>query len=442
MASLTYAELLKGNRNFRNLFSGQVVSELGNWFNFIAGLGLVRVVSGAAPDAAAIILVARTAPFAICAMFAGAYVDRWSRKKVMIATDFARVAVAFGFLLVKSPEDLWIAYLCTVLLSVFGAFFEAAKNAAMPNVTGEQGLLSGNALMFSSRFLLMSVGAALGGWASAAFGYQIAFIINAVSFLVSAYSIWLIPAEEMQTKAARAENEVEKTRASVFSDIKDGWTFIRSQPLVLTIIGLNIIWAVGGGAINLIAERLGGVVFAGTDGWSADAAVAALYTAAGGGLFVGMMFARRVGDFVERKNLIVPFIGWFLILQGVIYGFAGLMPNLWLVMALMFVSRIMLGVEYAVQETILMKLIPDNLRGRVMTTDRAGEISVFSVSNLAAGWSLYLITPQMLTVISGVLSGLSGAFWFARVSSSRSHLPQLGSEPINEPQQTPLAQTN
>jgi MFS family permease len=155
-----------------------------------------------------------------------------------------------------------------------------------------------------------------------------------------------------------------------------------------------------------------------------------------------MMFARRVGDFVERKNLIVPFIGWFLILQGVIYGFAGVMPNLWLVMALMFVSRIMLGVEYAVQETILMKLIPDNLRGRVMTTDRAGEISVFSVSNLAAGWSLYLITPQMLTVISGVLSGLSGAFWFARVSSSKSHLPQLGSEQIKESQQAPLAQTN
>jgi predicted MFS family arabinose efflux permease len=114
----------------------------------------------------------------------------------MIATDLLRLLVALGFLFVRRPEDLWIAYTCTALLSFFGAFFEAAKNAAVPNITGERDLLAGNALMFSSRFLLMSVGAALGGWTSAAVGYQAAFIINAVSFLASAYSVWLVPEED------------------------------------------------------------------------------------------------------------------------------------------------------------------------------------------------------------------------------------------------------
>jgi MFS family permease len=441
MASLTYAELLKGNRHFRNLFFGQVVSELGNWFNFIAGLGLVRLVSGAAPEAAAIILVARTAPFALCAMFAGVFVDRFSRRAVMLVTDLARVVVALGFLLVRKPEDLWIAYLCTVLLSIFGAFFEAAKNAAMPNVTGESGLLAGNALMFSSRFLLMSVGAALGGWAAAFFGYEIAFIINAVSFIISAYSIWLIPNKEMHSKAITDESKLEKTTASVFGDIKEGWSFIRKEPLVLTIIGVNIIWAIGGGAINLIAERMGGVVFAHQGGWSPDAAVAALYTAAGAGLFLGMMLARRVGDFVEGKNLVVPFIGWALLLQGVLYAVSGQMPNLWLVMLLMFVSRALLGVEYAVQETILMRQIPDNLRGRVMTTDRAAEISIFSLSNMAAGWSLYLISPQTLTVISGLLSSLAGAFWFLRVLKGKSGSPQVGTKPSSQQSSTEVMAT-
>ena len=59
MHSLTYGQLLKGNRNFRNLLAGQVISELGNWFNFIAGLGLVRVVSEASPVAAGIFFVCR-----------------------------------------------------------------------------------------------------------------------------------------------------------------------------------------------------------------------------------------------------------------------------------------------------------------------------------------------------------------------------------------------
>jgi MFS family permease len=430
MASLTYAQLLTGNRNFRNLFLGQVVSELGNWFNFIAGLGIVRVVSGAAPEAAAIILVARTAPFALFMPLAGALVDRTSRHTVMLATDFARGVVALGFLFVKKPEDLWIAYLCSIVLSLLTAFFEAAKNAAMANVTGDEGLLAGNALMFSSRFLLMSVGAALGGAATAYFGYEIAFVINAVSFVVSAFSIWLIPGEAMHSQKPKPEIDLESRVASVFGDMKAGWSFIKNHPLVLTIIGVNIIWAIGGGAINLIADRLGGVVFAGKDGWSADGAVAAIYTAAGFGLFIGMMLARRVGDWVEQNRLVVPFIGWMLIFQGVLYAVAGFMPNLWLVMALMLVSRVLLGVEYAVQETMLMRAIPDDLRGRVMTTDRAAEISIFSLSNLAGGWSLYVISPQMLTAISGVLSAVSGLFWFYRVSNNKVNLPNAETKPL------------
>src|ERR1051325_9141951 len=103
MASLTYMQLLRGNRPFRRLLSGQVVSELGNWFNFIAALGLVRAVSAAAPEATATMMVARLVPFALFAPLAGTFVDRWSRRKVMIATDALRSVVALGFLLVRGP---------------------------------------------------------------------------------------------------------------------------------------------------------------------------------------------------------------------------------------------------------------------------------------------------------------------------------------------------
>ena len=116
------------------------------------------------PEVTTILLVVRLLPFTLFAPFAGAFVDRWSRRKVMIISDVVRVLVALAMLFVQRPEDLWIAYVCTVLLSFFGAFFEAAKNASVPNITGDRDLLAGNALMFSSRFLLMAFGAALGGW--------------------------------------------------------------------------------------------------------------------------------------------------------------------------------------------------------------------------------------------------------------------------------------
>ncbi len=442
MDSLTYTQLLRRNRSFRRLWSGQVISELGNWFNFIAALGLVRVVSNAAPEVTTILLLSRLVPFTLFAPLAGAFVDRWSRRNVMIVTDILRVVVALGFLLVRRPEDLWLAYLCTALLSVFGTFFEAAKNAAVPNITGERDLLAGNALMFSSRFLLMSIGAALGGWTAAYVGYEAAFIINALSFFASAYSVWLVPDEETRSRSTDAvPDQPRSLYRGYWSDMREGWTYIVTHAPVATILGINILWATGGGAMNLIADRLGALVFAGENGISADAAVAAFYFAGGFGLFIGMMIARRVGAYFELRKRTVAFIGWTLFIQGVFYALAGVMPTLVLSCVMVCISRVLLGAEFAVQETLLMRLVPDKLRGRVSTTDRAAEMLIWAFSTAAAGWSLHVITSRTLTVISGLLSGTAGILWLVLFVTRKVRLPKrlAGGRPQEEQQQVAAA---
>ncbi|HEV2826780.1 MAG TPA: MFS transporter [Pyrinomonadaceae bacterium] len=424
MDSLTYIQLLRRNRSFRRLWWGQVISELGNWFNFIAGLGLVRMISHGDAGVTTIILLARMVPFTLFAPLAGAFVDRWSRRMVMIVSDFARVAVAFGFLLVRRPEELWIAYLCTALLSFFGCFFEAAKSAAMPNITGERDLLAGNALMFSSRFLLMSLGAALGGWTAANVGYRAAFIVNAVSFLGSALSVWLIPERETKQLALEGNLAGTEKRPSYWSDIREGWSYIISHAPVAAIIAINVIWASGGGAMNLIMDRLGGIVYAGQGGISGDSAVAALYFAGGLGLFLGMMIARRVGNYFEFLGKTPSFIGWTLLLQGFLFALIGVMPNLWFACLFLFLGRVILGAEFGVQDTLLMRLVPDKLRGRVITTDRASELLTWSLATTVAGWSLRGITPHTLTIISGVLSASSGAVWLILFATGKVRLPK------------------
>jgi hypothetical protein len=426
MDSLTYMQLLRRNRSFRRLWSGQVISELGNWFNFIAALGLVRVISKAAPEVTTILLISRLVPFTLFAPLAGAFVDRWSRRRVMIAADIVRVLIALGFLLVHRPQDLWIAYVCTALLSFFGAFFEAAKNAAVPNITGERDLLAGNALMFSSRFLLMSLGAALGGWTSAHVGYQAAFVINAASFLASAYSVWLVPESETRRSAVgkALAAKFSKRHGGYWSDIREGWAYIIGHAPVATILAINVLWATGGGSINLIADRLGGLVFGGANGVRPDSAVAALYFAAGLGLFGGMMIARRVGAYFEFVGRTVGFIGWSLLIQGLLFALIGLMPTLWLACLFLFLSRVLLGAEFAVQETLLMRLVPDSLRGRVSTTDRATEMLVWTFSTAIAGWSLYAITPRTLTIFSGLLSATAGVAWLALFTTRVVSLPR------------------
>jgi len=433
--NLTYGQLLKGNRDFRNLFWGQAVSELGNWFNFIAALGLVRVVSDASPAAAGILFACRLLPFAVFSPIAGTFVDRFSRRQVMIWSDLIRVAVALMFLLVTSAENLWLAYLGTILLSMFGAFFDAGKNAATPNLTGKDGLLAGTALMFSSRFLLMAIGSALGGWAAAIFGYKIAFLINAVSFAVSAFSVWLIP--EAATREADAEtrsraaaeilessalvgalpvieNQTDAKRQSFISELKQGFRYTIQNHFALTILLMNIIWATGGGAINVIFERMGGIVFATRESWNPDLAVAVLWTASGFGLFLGMMIAHRTSDILDRRNNHTSFIGWTLIIHGILFSIGGLMPSLWLLAFFTFVSRAVVGVEYAVQETMFQRSLPDYIRGRISTLDRGAEMTIFGLSSYFSAELMYYISPQTLTIVSGILSASAGVVWFIR----------------------------
>ncbi|MEP6703533.1 MAG: MFS transporter [Acidobacteriota bacterium] len=414
MNSLTYIQLIKGNRNFRNLLAGQVISELGNWFNFIAGLGLVRLVSGASPIAAGIFFVCRLVPFSIVSPIAGTFVDRFSRRQVMIATDLARVGVAMMFLLVTNADDLWIAYFATILLSSFGAFFEGAKNAATPNLTGKEGLLAGTALMFSSRFLLMAIGSALGGWAAAIFGYKIAFLINAASFLVSAFTVWLIP-EEATRDAETGDRMAGRTEKPTFiTELKEGFRYTLVNHFALTILIMNVIWATGGGAINVIFERMGGVYFPTVEKWNPDVGVAMLWTAAGLGLTVGMLIAHRTSAWLDRTKGHSMFIGTTLIVHGLLFSLAAVMPTLFLFAIFTFVSRAIVGVEYAIQETLFQRSLPDYIRGRISTLDRGAELTMFGISSFAASEAMFYITPQTLTIISGVLSASSGVLWFAR----------------------------
>ena len=148
-----------------------------------------------------------------------------------------------------------------------------------------------------------------------------------------------------------------------------------------------------------------------------------LYTAAGFGLFAGMMIARRVGTYLELRGRTVGFIGWTLILQGFLFAGIGVMPTILLASLMLFVSRLTLGVEFAIQETLLMRLVPDKLRGRVSTTDRASELLIWSFSTAVAGWSLRAITPRTLTVLSGLLSASAGVTWLLLFWLNRVRLP-------------------
>src|SRR4029434_3265306 len=146
MKSASYTELLRGNRNFRRLWAGQVISELGTWFSFIAELGLVRLLSGS-PLMTTALLVARLLPFLLAALIAGVFADRRSRKQMMIAADLMRAVIAVAYVIAGVIGSAWMVVGCSALMASLTMFFEAAKNASIPNLVSSRELLTANVLM-------------------------------------------------------------------------------------------------------------------------------------------------------------------------------------------------------------------------------------------------------------------------------------------------------
>jgi MFS family permease len=449
MSSATYSELLGQNRDFRRLWTGQVISELGTWFSFIAELGLVRLFSGS-PLATTALMVSRLLPFLLVAPFAGVLVDRLSRKRIMIVTDLARALVAVCYLGAASMGSVSAVCACAALMSSLAVFFEAAKNAAMPNMVAPRELLTANILMYSTRFLQFTVGSALGGVTADLFGYNVAFVVDSLSFVASALCIALIPATVMRQQklaprpavaASAAAATVEgapvetvaqglesgepiEAQGKFFSDLREGLRYIWATKFVRGVILVNVGWAMGGGMNNILYEQIGGHIFKRGESDRGDWGVATLFTAAGVGLFIGMALARRIGGWLSDERRAALFVGWMLIAHGIFFSMAGLMPSLALVALCIGISRLIIAIEFGVQETMVMRVIPDEYRGRVFTTDRSLEFAMMTVSMVAGGWALNYLSPLSMMVVSGMLSASPGVVWLIAVTLGQFRVPE------------------
>src|SRR5919112_159731 len=142
---LMTASVLRTNRNFRLLYIGQAISQLGDWFNSVAVFALLLDLTGSA-TAVAWMMIVQFMPMAIIGPIAGVVVDRVDRRRVMIVTDLIRGVLVLGLLLVRTREQVWLAYVVMALTVSGSAFFEPARTAPIPNVTSREELMPANAL--------------------------------------------------------------------------------------------------------------------------------------------------------------------------------------------------------------------------------------------------------------------------------------------------------
>lgn len=192
------------HRTFRLLFAGQVVSDLGDWLDFLALITLIVYRWQLGSSALAALSVAVALPYALIAPLSGVWADRLPHKTLMVAADLGRALVVFG--LVFAPNLSTILVLVFVR-GIFSTFFGPARQAMIASVVPQDDLLAANSLSQLSFQLTKILGPVLGGLLVAAVGSRAAFLVNALTFLVSAAFILQLPSIALaaQTKAETEE---------------------------------------------------------------------------------------------------------------------------------------------------------------------------------------------------------------------------------------------
>ena len=219
-------------REYRLLFSGQLVSNLGDWLDYLALAVLIAYVWDYGPAALAALAVVIAVPHIFIAPFAGVWVDRWPKRAVMIGADLARAAVVLG--LVFAPT-LAVVLVLVFLKTTFATFFSPAEQTATRLLVPESQLHAANAL---SEFVQQStkvIGPALGGVLVAATSPRTAFAVDAATFLVSAAILSRLRPLHVPVAAAEPGEEGEEP-GGYWAELREGLVYIFSRRALLVAI--------------------------------------------------------------------------------------------------------------------------------------------------------------------------------------------------------------
>lgn len=399
-----YLEVLRENRDFRHLWLGQVVSQLGDWFDTIALYTLVLALTGSG-RAIGLVLVARFLPSFIVGPLSGVVADRFNRRTIMIVSDLLRALVVLGFLLVRRPDQMWLVYVLTVLQLVFSTFFEPAKTAAIPSIVAPRELLSANAISSVTWSVMLTLGAAIGGVVTGWFGTNAAFVLDSLTYLASAA---LVASVRFPKRAARPKYRLTIARALGITDTLEGARYVVKRPRVFALLMVKPAWGMGGGILALLAV-FGEKIF--PVGGRAATGIGVLYAARGVGTAIGPLAARRFAG--ETRAQMQTAIGIAFLIGGIFYIAFGRATNFMLALLVLLVAHMGGSILWVFSTVLLQRTVEDRFRGRVFAAELALLTLTMAASNYVTGEMLdrFQLSPRTVTVGIGLLFLLPGALW-------------------------------
>jgi MFS family permease len=398
----SYKILFSTNHRFRRFWFAGVISQLGNWFNYIGIFVLLTKLTGSG-GAVSWFLIAKFIPTSFLGPAAGIIVDRFSRKTIMITSDLLRVFIVLGFLLVRKPEHVWLVYLLALAQESIWSFYDPARKASVPNLCSREELILANALSGATWSIMLAFGAALGGFVTYLFGWETAIIIDASTFLVSA--LMLLGLDLPHHPPAKKERPTWHDLTGI-TDLREGVTYVARHKEVAILMLVKSGWALSGGILVLLTV-FGEQVFS-TGGAGGKSGV--LYSFRGIGAAIGPILAWHY--FGETRRDMYRSISFSFFIASGSYILFSMAPSLLWAIPCVLVGHLGGSIQCVFSTTLLQQIVPDQFRGRVFAAEMALLTLVLSLSTYFTGLGLdHGVDPRLLTMRLALVFLLPGTFW-------------------------------
>lgn len=383
-----FSELpLRRNRTFQLLISGQVVSSVGDQVQNFALLLLLMGLSGrTGTGQVGVVLGLNTASFLLFGPFAGALADRWDRRRTMICCELGRAAATGAVAAALWTGELRLAHLYAfaVVTGLLSTLFQAADTAALPNVVGADRLPRALGISQGAANVVRVGGAPLGAVVYA-FSRTMPFLMNSVSFLISAGTLRLmrIPFQEREKERGAKAGDGRRIAAQMIGDTREGLKWLWQQPVIrfLTMVQTADSLRYGSGYLVIIslAEALG----------AKPTEIGFMFTGAAVGALLGSLVAERVVARFAMGRIAVAML-W---VQALVFPLYVAAPDV-VCLGIVAAAESVIAPIYSVAiGAYRLSQTPDLLRART-----SAAIQALTTGALALG-----------TMLGGTLIGLLGA---------------------------------
>jgi len=378
------------HRFFTLLWSGQTISRLGDSLYRIALAWWVLEKTGSAAIMGTV-LIFSTVPMLLFLLIGGVVVDRFNRARLMLASDLLRgiVVVIVAGLAVSQQLEVWHIFLASTIFGIVDAFFQPAYTSIVPDLTPSEALPSANSMTSLSGQAAGIIGPALGASLIALGGTPVAFMLDALSFFISAAC--LIPLLKVP-----APRSVSPGSSSMMRDLREGIGTVFGSPwLWITIVTAALGNICTSGSIGialpfLVKGRLHGDVH--SLGW--------IYSALALGTALGTIWLSRYTRL--RRRGLVAYSAW--VFAGLMIAVMGLSSSVLLVAF----AAMAIGVSFAIFGLIwtnsLQELVPHEQLGRVSSIDFLGSFALMPIGFGVVGWATDQLGAPLIFVIGGVLT--------------------------------------